>query len=171
MVSWYFWLYWSLEGPLGGFEYRICWKPTHTNHHLHPDSDHHPRQKCALMKALLGQALCIYGPQYLGEELEHLNTVLQLNSYSSGEMRRAMHVCRPSWIDPSKEHQVVGTAFLSYIKSVTDHIWKLLELCRVHTVSFLFVCVFFFQYRRSKILVQDTNCKKRWNFCQFTNTY
>ena len=75
----------------------------HTDHYLHCDSNHHPKEKCTLIKTLIDQVLHICEPQYLG----HHDTVLQSSGYSATEMGRAMRLHRSSRMDASKEHQVV----------------------------------------------------------------
>ena len=62
MASWCSWLCWPLEGSVVAVN-TVYWKPMHTEHcyahcYLQCDSTHHPRQKHALVKTLVDQALC-----------------------------------------------------------------------------------------------------------------
>ena len=53
---------------------------------LHKLLNHHPSQKRAVLKTLVDQASRICEPQYLDEELHHLELALQANGYSIGEV-------------------------------------------------------------------------------------
>ena len=83
------------------------------------------------MKILVDQERRICEPRFLEEELGYLNSPLQANSYTSAEVKTALWLHRPRRVEESDEKQVVGTPFLPYVRSVTDHIEKLLEQRRV----------------------------------------
>jgi hypothetical protein len=115
------------DGSLGHLVYR---KPTHTDRYLHRDSNHHPRQKQAMVKTLVDRAMRICEPQYLAGEMRHLDAALQANGYSSAEIKRAT---RPR-ANRSNTVEKTGSAFLPYIKGVTDRIGRLLERHGVRTI-------------------------------------
>lgn len=118
----------------GGLGHTVYRKPTHTDRYLHRDSNHHPRQKRALVKTLVDRAVRICEPQFLEQELEHLGAALQANGYSAGEVLRARRPRRSGRSDAAVEQRLVGTAFLPYVRSVTDRIGRLLERHGVRAV-------------------------------------
>ena len=65
-------------------------KPAHRDRYLHRDFKNHPGYKRAVMKTLIDRGLRICKPHILGDELKHLDIVLQANGYSVAEIRRAM---------------------------------------------------------------------------------
>ena len=75
------------DGRLGHKVYR---KPTHTDRYLHKSSNHHPRQKRAVLKTLVDQAKRICEPRYLEDELWYLEEALQSNVYSAAEVRLSL---------------------------------------------------------------------------------
>lgn len=110
--------------------HKVYRKPVHENMncYLHKESNHHPGQKCAVIKTLLDQASQICEERYLQEELNHLYVALQANGYTVKEIIKAMHPRRSCHSNSSKRHVEAGKAFLQYIKGVLDRIRKL--LCR-----------------------------------------
>ena len=103
--------------------HRIYWKPSHTDHYLYHDSNHHPRQNHSLIKVMIvNQGLCICEPQHLHKELAHLEVVLQANGYPVSEKRRVLRSHWSGQSDVSEEQQVIGKAFLPYVRNVMDHI-------------------------------------------------
>ncbi|GJQ80938.1 hypothetical protein Trydic_g4755 [Trypoxylus dichotomus] len=82
-----------------------------------------------VIKTLVDRAARICEPRHIEQELQHLNQALQANGYRNPQIKRAM---RPSNSKrTTKEHQLSrdwqGTAYLSYINSVTDRIGERLE--------------------------------------------
>ena len=103
------------DGRLGHKVYR---KPTHTDRYLHKSSNHHPRQKRAVLKTLVDRAKRICEPRYLEDEFRHLEEALQSNGYSAAEVRRAARPRRSGRPDESVLPEVVGSAVLPYILSL-----------------------------------------------------
>ncbi|GJQ65329.1 hypothetical protein Trydic_g7445 [Trypoxylus dichotomus] len=121
------------DGALG---HRVYRKPTHTDRYLHYNSNHHPKQKRAVIKMLVDRAARICEHQHIEQELQHLNQALQANGYENPQVKRAM---RPSNSkrtadehQPSRDWQT--TAYLPYIKSVTDRIGKTHERHNIKTI-------------------------------------
>ena len=65
------------DGSLGHKVYR---KPTHTDRYLHYNSFHHPNIKNSLCKTLINRAKTICEVDNIEGELEHLRSVLKINS-------------------------------------------------------------------------------------------
>ena len=95
--------------------HKVYRKTTHTDRYLHKNSNHHPSQKRGVIKSLFDRATRICEPQYLEEELQHINTALQANGYSSSEINRVLH---PRRSGPKEEIRSVSTTYLPYIKNV-----------------------------------------------------
>ena len=72
---------------LGHWVYR---KETHTDRYLHQDSNHHPQQKCGIIKTLVNRATRICEPRYLKQEIKHLQSTFLNNGYSKQEFQRAV---------------------------------------------------------------------------------
>ncbi|GJQ77972.1 hypothetical protein Trydic_g2333 [Trypoxylus dichotomus] len=78
------------DGTLG---HRVYRKPTHTDRYLHYNYNHHPKQKCAVIKTLVDRTTRICEPQHIEQELQYLNQALQANGYRNLHIKRAV---RPS---------------------------------------------------------------------------
>ena len=105
--------------------HRVFRKPTHTHRYLHLDFIHYLGQKRAARKSFIDRALQSCKPNFLGDELKHLDTALQASRYSVTEIRRAMRRAhRPI---SGEEQKGIGKAFLSYMNRVMDRIGKLLR--------------------------------------------
>jgi len=117
------------DGTLGHCVYR---KPTHTDRYLHKDSNHHPRQKRAVLKTLFVRANRICEPAAIKDELAHLTNVFQANGFSEHEIKRAFHIRRDT--PAPRQEPTRSTAFLPYVEDVTDRIERLLRRHNVKTV-------------------------------------
>ncbi|GJQ84925.1 hypothetical protein Trydic_g531 [Trypoxylus dichotomus] len=120
----------------GTLSHRVYRKPTHTDRYLHYNSNHHPKQKRAVIKTLVDRAARICEPQHIEQELQHLNQALQANGYGNPQIKGAM---QPSNSKRSaNEHQLSRdwqwTAYLAYLKSVTDRIGRTLERHNIRTI-------------------------------------
>ena len=118
------------DNRLGHKVYR---KKTHTDRYLHSDSNHHPKQKRGVINTLINRALQICEPQFISEELKHLNTVLQANGYSKKDIDRATRSQR-KLKTPKDKDIPLGTVYLPYIKGVTERIGKVLRKYKIQTV-------------------------------------
>ncbi|GJQ87172.1 hypothetical protein Trydic_g12525 [Trypoxylus dichotomus] len=121
------------DGTLG---HRVYRKPTHSDRYLHYNSNHHPKQKRAVIKTLVDRAARICEPQRIEQELQHLNQALQANGYRNPQIKRAMRSSDSK--RTANEHQLSrhwqGTAYLPYIRSVTDRIGRTLERHNIKTI-------------------------------------
>ncbi|XP_054718629.1 uncharacterized protein LOC129228027 [Uloborus diversus] len=120
------------DGTLGHQVYR---KPTHTDRYLHKKSNHHPRQKMAVINTLMHRAERICEKTHLKEELKHLELAFQANRFTRGEIRRALHPRRSqNNKQKSTPSEPLGKVFLPYLHRVTDRIGKLLEKHNIKTI-------------------------------------
>ncbi|KAJ4448198.1 hypothetical protein ANN_10212 [Periplaneta americana] len=119
------------NGALGHKVYR---KPTHTDRYLHKDSNHHPRQKRAMIKTLFDRAIRVSDPQHLDQEIDHLHSALTANGYAKTELKRALKPRKKTTPESGQDHTKRGTVFLPYHKQVTDRISKILNRHKVDTI-------------------------------------
>ena len=123
-----------IKKPTGELGHTVYRKATHTDRYLNANSNHHPAQKRTVIKTLLNRANKIAEPEYLGQELDHLKTVLVANGYDMSEINR---VTRPrntrmaSTLSSESQNTQNNTqehkAYLPYIQNTTDRISKLLK--------------------------------------------
>ncbi|XP_054709749.1 uncharacterized protein LOC129219384 [Uloborus diversus] len=120
------------DGTLGHQVYR---KPTHTDRYLHKNSNHHQRQKMAVINTLMHLAERICETTHLKKELKHLELAFQANGFTRGEIRRALHPKRAQNNEQkSTPSEPLGKVFLPYLHRVTDRIGKLLEKHNIKTI-------------------------------------
>lgn len=113
--------------------HKVYRKPTHTDRYLQKSSNHHPRQKCGIIKTLTERAKRICEPMHLNQELDHLHEALRANGYNTKEIQRATHPRRAHSQD-ALNAETVSTAILPYIRNVTDRIGKLLKKHNIRTI-------------------------------------
>ncbi|XP_049792346.1 uncharacterized protein LOC126199468 [Schistocerca nitens] len=105
---------------LGHSVYR---KPTHTDRYLHKLSNHHPSQKRGMISTLVTRAGRICEPQHLKREMQHLETVLRSNGYSTNYIRS---VTEPN-TRRSKEPEKEMSECQPYIGGRTLHVSKVVN--------------------------------------------
>ena len=119
------------EGRLG---HKVFQKPTHIDPCLYWDSSHHTGQKWAGLKTLIDLALWICELHFLRDELKHLDTVIQTNTYSVTKIRRAIWQRTAHQSVSAEDQTEARKAFLLYTNSMTDQIERLLRRHGVKTV-------------------------------------
>ncbi|XP_048001637.1 uncharacterized protein LOC125238369 [Leguminivora glycinivorella] len=89
-------------------------KPTHTDRYLNALSHHHPHHLQSVVSSLVNRAYDLCDPEYLKDELSHIQEVLRRNGYKNKKWqpRRKARGKRP---EVSRQ-----PAFLPYVKGVTD---------------------------------------------------
>ncbi|KAK9874835.1 hypothetical protein WA026_005651 [Henosepilachna vigintioctopunctata] len=118
------------DGSLGHTVYR---KPTHTDRYLHKMSNHHPKQKRAVLRCLSQRASRICEPQSLKNEESHLHQAFQANGYSFQEVTRALRPRKGTGVPPTEEPKQ-GVAIMPFIRGVTDRIGRLLQRHEVRAI-------------------------------------
>lgn len=68
------------DESFGHFDYH---KQMHTDTYVHWKSNHHLRQKHAVEKTLIDQAIWICELQYVADEMKQLDATLQASGYST----------------------------------------------------------------------------------------
>lgn len=118
---------------LGHSVYR---KPTHTNRYLNALSHHHPSQKQSVINSLVHRAVTLSEPDSLPSELVKVTDALTNNGYNKRDIQRTI----TRFLEPDKIRQTKNTttsstttAYLPYIKNVTDRISKILRKHDIRT--------------------------------------
>lgn len=107
--------------PNGTLSHTVYRKPTHTDRYLHGTSHHHPKHLASVATSLTNRAYDICDDEHVTQELEHVYSVLRRNGYTPKPGRR-----------PHKNNSTISTverqsAFLPYVKGVTDKIGRILN--------------------------------------------
>ncbi|XP_074040764.1 uncharacterized protein [Leptinotarsa decemlineata] len=120
------------DGTLGFTVYR---KPTHTNRYLNliANSHHHPKQIHAVAKTLTTRSRRLADIDHRQQELDTIETTLQMNNYSEKNIKAASKTIRKQ--QKTRGTPVIITTLL-YIVGRTD---KISRIFRRHNISTSFV--------------------------------
>ena len=70
---------------------KVYRKPTHTDHYLNFNSNHHPRIKTGVIKCLANRAKKICTKNNIDDELTHLEHVFAANGYPPRLVQQCLH--------------------------------------------------------------------------------
>jgi hypothetical protein len=114
----------------GTLKHTVYRKPTHTDKYLNASSHHHPKHLRSVETSLVNRARALCDPEFLDEELSHVDKILRRNGYR-GNVRGKL---------PKQRYRVKRSdvarqpAYLPYIKGVTDKIGCILRKFSINTV-------------------------------------